>query len=69
MLFVISPSMSIGILDGLRLLSLLLLGQEDCFLDLPFLFLSLFLERIVVLLDFLLLLCGVIQLYYFLHSH
>jgi hypothetical protein len=69
MLLVNSPPLSIGILDSLRLLSLLSLGKEDCFLDLPLLFLSLFLERIVVLLDFLLLLFGVIQFNYFLHSN
>ena len=68
MLLVNSPPLSIGILDSLRLLSLLSLGKEDCFLDLPLLFLSLFLE-IVVLLDFLLLLFGVIQFNYFLHSN
>ena len=60
MLFVIGTPMSKGIFDGLRLLGLLSLRQEDCFLDLPLLFLSLFLERIVVLLDFPLVLCGVI---------
>ena len=69
MLFVISPPVSKGNLDGLSLLGLVSLRQEDCLLDLYLLFLSLFLERIIVLLDFLLLLDCVIQLYYFLHSH
>ena len=69
MLLVISTPVSIGILDGLSLLGLLSLGQENCLLDLSLLFLSMFLERIIVLLDFLLLLHSVIQLYYFLHLH